>query len=387
MKNNQLVHSLYRILLGIVVGCFFLGEIAQATVFNVSISFFELSTMFFVLLCIIIGYKDLWSAFLQKNTRIFIPFLMYMGASLVLVYFSLSTRIFLVDLLYTARFLLFFLFYLSIYFGISKKIIITKQVTQFLILFGFGIAILGLLQYIFIPDTRFLFTLGWDEHYLRVISTLLDPPFTGAIIAVAVLVFHQKRISVQWFFGLLVLLSSLLLTYSRASYVALAVALVFLLITKKKTQTVITLILFLVCIPFLPRPASEGTRLERVASIDARNVEFQKTIHELRPSTFVYGNGWYVTKAGRQAQNGISTSHSSAPDNSYLHILESFGILGILPLLYVLFHVLKSYKNMTGYSIFLLICLASIVNNVLFYPWVMAILWLTYVLTKPTEDM
>src|SRR3989338_6680935 len=46
---------------------------------------------------------------------------------------------------------------------------------------------LGLGQYIFLPDTRFLLSYGWDEHYWRLIGTVLDPNYMGVMMGMIVL--------------------------------------------------------------------------------------------------------------------------------------------------------------------------------------------------------
>src|SRR3989304_8999963 len=91
-------------------------------------------------------------------------------ASLTLAAFRLPP----VNVLFSSLYLLRFLAYsLLLNIKIDRK---------YLLFFSSAIAVFGLAQYILIPDTRFLAVLNWDDHYYRLLSTLLDPNFTGIIL-------------------------------------------------------------------------------------------------------------------------------------------------------------------------------------------------------------
>ena len=59
---------------------------------------------------------------------------------------------------------------------------------------------IGFIQYFFYPDLRNLYYLGWDPHYYRIVSTILDPNFCGILFALGVFLslylYSQKKLKV-----------------------------------------------------------------------------------------------------------------------------------------------------------------------------------------------
>ena len=148
---------------------------------------------------------------------------------------------------------------------------------------------------------------------------------------------------------------------------------------------VVILGIMVVSIAFLPRPASEGTRLERTASIEARRNDIVESVQSFTPKTWGIGNGWYVTHARRQPQVGIEVSHSSSPGNSYIHIIESFGILGCAAFVYGVIRTLYITKGKDVFvSTALFLGVGSLFNNLLFYPWIIIVMMAitSYVFTE-----
>ncbi|SRR5260221_1906352 len=84
--------------------------------------------------------------------------------------------------LYFSRIFMYVLAGAEIFYLIKTKILTRQIITWGLFTFGTYILYFGILQYLFVPDTRMLFFLGWDDHYYRLISTLFDPGFTGIIL-------------------------------------------------------------------------------------------------------------------------------------------------------------------------------------------------------------
>ena len=80
--------------------------------------------------------------------------------------------------LYLIRLTVYILFLISLRLTFQKKPMALRMLVTTL---GLLYVWFGLIQYAFLPDTRFLFNLGWDDHYYRLMSTLLDPNFAGMI--------------------------------------------------------------------------------------------------------------------------------------------------------------------------------------------------------------
>lgn len=211
--------------------------------------------------------------------------------------------------------------------------------------FGAVFVIICWIQYIFFPDMRWLYYFGWDDHYYRIIGPLLDPGFTGIILVfILIWLWETKSERLLQVFTL----GSLLLTYSRASFLALFVAMIWL---KKPVKLFVLCFLLIV---FLPRTSGgEGVKLERTASVNARVINWQNT-WETFLSNPILGVGFGLVKS----------------DSSLLYVLATTGILGFVAYLGYLKHLYRlgpTFGALMIHSIFL---------NSLFYPAVL--MWLAF---------
>ena len=123
----------------------------------------------------------------------------------------------------------------------------------------------------------------------------------------------------------------------------------------------------------LPRPASEGTRLS-VLRVFVREYGIQHLQFAFIAKNTVYWK-WLVShNVGRKNNNILSeTSHSSSPDNSFIHVLQSTGSMGLGSLLITGIVLFRSTKSLALRSTLVAITIASFFNQVLFYPWVLLI--------------
>jgi hypothetical protein len=276
---------------------------------------------------------------------------------------------------------------------------------------GIAFTFFGFFQYIFIPDTRFLFFLGWDDHYYRLLSTFLDPGFTGLLLVLFFWFIQSKKNILQILYGQSFqvtlakekmfhfclsgsVLLALALTYSRAAYLALLVScfLFFIVkIVKKNWRTHISLgllsALFVVIIPFLPRPGGEGVNLARTASISARAENVQEVTQSLQGWEWLLGKGIFVPL--REIPNQYELiSHAQIPDNWFIFILAGTGIVGLVMALALLREVCQwLYRK----NLYLLVMLISILVHGLFsasivYPFVVLFLGCCWVeMTRSTR--
>jgi len=76
---------------------------------------------------------------------------------------NLSPSLLIISGLYLFRWVI----YAGLFFVVINEIK-ENNFDKYLIFAGVVTAIFGLVQYIFIPDTRFLSKYGWDDHYFRV---------------------------------------------------------------------------------------------------------------------------------------------------------------------------------------------------------------------------
>jgi len=224
-------------------------------------------------------------------------------------------------------------------------------------------SILCLLQYIFFPDMRYLKLLGFDDHLFRLIGSLYDPNFTGAILSAIALFFIGKNKILHS----LPFICLLALTFSRASYLVFLIGIVIYLFTRKKIKLLFLLILLGLVVYMTPKPFGEGVNLLRTFSIYSRIDSWQQGIG-LAMARPILGWGYNTLRAADGSRFQI--------DNSYIFILATTGILGLLTFLNLLFKLFKSTLKEEIRVPIISILIHGIFNNSLFYIWIMFFLFL-----------
>lgn len=279
-------------------------------------------------------------------------------------------------LLYALRWLNLALLFPALYSLIKLKIV-SLNTRNIVLSWSLGIALLGLIQYLFLPDTRFLFYLGWDDHLNRLISTVFDPAFTGLIILLGLILVDAKAKTNHWL--LAPLLTALVLTYSRATYLTAIVAFLALAINKRSSSYLATrLVLLALLITLLPTKGGEGVNLTRTYSVTSRisTATSAWTIFSRHPLLGI-GFNHYPAAIDAIPTPVIQPIHSSAPDNSYLFLLATTGLIGTsIYLLWQLKLITWSINHSLPLSLVTLtIALHSLTNNSLFYPFVSIWFW------------
>lgn len=235
----------------------------------------------------------------------------------------------------------------------------------------------GIIQYLFFPDMRWLALLGWDDHYYRMIGSLFDPNYFGLfVILVAwwvLLKIHgwEKRVM---FVTLLVALAA---TYSRASMAVAVVLAGYYGFMMKKTKTVLlTLALLVGVLLVLPKPGGQGVNLLRYYSITNRMQSWVTGwgLFSRNPITGI-GFNQYPSVLVTQGAFGVPY-HPSAPDNSWLFILATTGLLGFIALLGLIRSWWVHEADIHSHGALLAIILHSFTNNSFFFPWILLWWWL-----------
>jgi O-antigen ligase len=251
-----------------------------------------------------------------------------------------------------------------------------EDMKRTLLLSGVILAILGLLQFIFIPDLGFLASLGWDPHFFRTASTFLDPNFLGAFLVLTLLLVPKNKLVI---FALVYL--ALLTTFSRGAYLAFLATFLTLSITKRSLKLgFITLLLFAgLMLGFYGYQMSVATPrgVDRVESAEARLDTWQQgTKMFLKAPILGVGFNLYrpALKEYKLADEGFIGSHGAGSnDSSLLFVASTTGIIG-----------LAAYSFFLGTLIFIgikknPILLAGLVGlltqsffaNTLFYPFLL----------------
>lgn len=352
-------------------------------------------------LFVILG-SGVWFAVLlfQRKIMYDLPFKLFIGfigvglLSLLLNPLHLTLIQLEVSSIYLLRFLSFGL----LFFALRSDTKETTFLQKGLFISGISIVILGFFQYFLYSSLRNLFYLGWDEHLHRLFTVFFDPNFAGMFFVLLLLylwygLFH-KLYTPKILYPLIALTSlALLLTYSRSSYVCLALGITMLFVIEKKKRELLTFfmgigVLFLV---LLPTFATNNTYLFRVASSLSRvnsyvqgwNIAKDHLILGVGFNTYRYA----VEKSGYHLHSDIAYNHSEAGnDNSFLFVLGTTGVIGLLTYLWFLYSLMKTYaignaKSIVVASLCVMI-VGSFFNNVVFYTPILFWVFLVLIATR-----
>ncbi len=306
----------------------------------------------------------------------------------------LSNREVIIAGLYLIRWLAYAGLYFVL-FDVKKRLFKNSNLLNFLMIIGVAIALFGFVQYFLWPNLKPLEFLHWDPHFYRLVSTFLDPGFTGLILVLTLIIlinFLLKNKDNQWLIlAGAITYAAMVLTHSRSSYLAFIVAMGIISWLRKNLKLffIAALILFL-SLTILPQPKGEGGKLTRTYSIFDRFQSWQKAtiIIKEHPVLGVGFNAYrYVQRDyGFLEEETWQETHAGAGvDSSLLFVLVTTGIFGLVAYLWLLasagFLALNQRKKVIG-----VICLASFgaifahsfFLNSLFYPWIMG--WLVVLL-------
>lgn len=368
----------------LIIGLFSLGQIERIQLTKVvAIYCHELVIALWLVISMVKNHY-LWQKQWQKwrNSR-----WLWLGGAWILIGWLIALvnhQLTLIPILYLARVLFYLCFAISL--KINPPYSATRQ-RQWWLVAGLVLAVLGLVQYLFLPDLRFLKYAGWDDHYYRLTSTQFDPNFAGILLAASFFLLQGVEFSRQlaWLkkgFSILLVIT-ILLTYSRASYLGWflsTVYLIYLLYIQSKKLNYFLLALmagFIICLPFLPRPGGEGVKLERTYSIESRVKLNQSTLGQMRPYHWLTGQGVFTqTRANQSFKPWPDTAHF--PDNLGVFIFSSTGLVGLVIFTWLTVNYgMFLWKNNDVFilSAFFAIIIHSQFNHTLFQPFVW--LWMS----------
>ncbi len=339
-------------------------------------------------------------SFFPRFFRIMMVFLGFAFISFLVNAYKIPFFELYVSFLYLLRSLIYFLFFWSLSSFLKENHL---PVVSYLIFVGLAISILALGQYLLIPDTRFIYNFGWDEHYFRAIGSFLDPSFTALLITLSFIVWLNQTLSRKsrnffwWVLGF-ILLVSIGLSFSRLSYGVLLLSAIIIFLKKKKTKLMVILFLvFTALIIFIPKPAGEGVNLLRTYSFSAKNVNFRQAA-EIIMDNPIFGVGFNNYRLVQKnygflsEDNWRTTNAGAGADNSFLFTWATTGIFGLVTLVILFWNIIrKSYllasENEAALLLFtgaVAIFISSFFINALFYPWVL--FWLMLLLAKFTVE-
>ena len=313
--------------------------------------------------------------------------------SLLINIYSYSLSQLLVAGLYLFRFIVFSLIYF-VFKDFDKNF--NEKIIKYFFLSGIIILVIGYLQFLFYPNLRNLYYLGWDEHLYRLFSTFLDPNFAGIylviIFFIGVYLFKKKK-SLLYLVLSSFTFTGIFLTYSRTALVFLVTsAVVFLTITKHKKFFIAFIFLILFAVVFVPKSfKTEGTNIFRTASVNERITSMNRglLIFADHPLFGVGFNAYRYVQEDYGFINDESTvlipnRAGAGVENSYILILATEGIFGLFSYLFLLFSIAKLYlkkKNSlyanTMFSVLLGLFVSGLFINSLFYTFFLFWIFMT----------
>lgn len=286
--------------------------------------------------------------------------------------------------LYTVRFASYILLAWLI---ISDAFPALKNIPQILSFSGLGLAILGLMQFIFLPDLRFLATSSWDPHYYRTVSTFLDPNFLGAflVLTLLLLVFHLGGGLLltprKFYIMFTIIYLAILTTFSRSAYGMFLVSFLCLAFLKRSAKlAILTTVLFAILLfsfQIYIGGVNRVTPLDRGQTASFRLSTWQQGF-EIFSKSPLLGVGFNTYNfALRQYHLGdqqfLSGKGSTTNDSSLLYILATTGTLGIFAYFLFLRGLIKTRDHILYAAILGLLANSFFINS-LFYPFILV--WL-----------
>lgn len=260
------------------------------------------------------------------------------------------------------------------------------------------IPVVCLAQYIFLPDLRFLQQYGWDPHMYRAVGLIFDPPVVGSVLGILWtglcmrLDYHGNSLGkVPAIIKLLLttIFFSIVLLYSRSTYISLLLVTSMYLVSKKKWAYFAVFIGFsLLAIRLAPLtiPTTmnlESSKLDRSSTTISRMTEIREGIAAWQTSP-IFGIGYgrvagYKSLLSEYRATTLDNHAKSAFHSFWITQLASTGIVGLALLLFVLFKFVLWRREML-YPI-LWVSIIGVFDNVVFHPLVL----LTFVLIFVTK--
>ncbi len=274
------------------------------------------------------------------------------------------------------------------------------------------IALGGFLQLQFLPDLETLAkTAGYDPHINRLVGTWLDPNFIGGFFAFISLFLisvalseKSRRSKILLFLISSVLLAALFFTYSRSAYLAFTAGIFLLGLIKARKLLIVILLIGTIGLAASDRAQQRvGELVTSVTSVLFNTSEnpdptarlriqnWEQTVEMIGQKPFL-GHGYNTLTYVKLSEGFVKDEevHSaSGSDSSFLTVLATTGIIGLLFFLWFYFKLLRdslktwlenksSLTGAVGLGLFTgLITLLIHCNfvNSLFFPQIMTFLY------------
>jgi len=339
---------------------FSLGQLGRVSFANQQINFY-LYEVFFTLNIFLLFLKYRFEP-LKVGWKMFLPIFIFLSILLSSLLFDLTKfTLFenLVGSLYLFRLYLYFIYYFYLRYHVRKNKKFSMVIKKGIFIMAILTIISTLIQYFLYPDLRNLYYQGWDPHLYRTFGVFFDTSISAAIFGLFFLTINKPIIKIIY-------LLIIALSFSRSIYLGLSLTLIYLFIQQKKFKKIIFFLTFFAILIFIiPKPSGEGVNLKRLYSIDSRTEDYIQGINLWRKKPLT-GYGYNRI---RYIKNSDSVHSGAAYSSSFLTILVSSGILGMISFIWILWSLRRSNKLAPILLIF--ISIVSLFDNVILHPFIL----------------
>lgn len=316
--------------------------------------------------------------------------------------FGLTITELVVALAFLARWLMYYALYIAAINTLRRRDVmpVWRALETCVLLFaGFGIV-----QAAFLPDFALIIypesrpTLDWDAQQHRLVSTILDPNYAGALIMMVLLtqiamVACGRKVS-SW--KLLVLVAALLLTLSRSSLLGFALGIAVIVLARGLSRRLLAMlagagVVVLAALPQLIRFADQYHKLDVDASALGRLVSWahEWTVFTEHPIFGIGFNSWGAIQR-RHGWEAVAAA-SFGVEGGLLFIAVLTGAVGLLLYLGMLVVVFRRSRavwrnlarapeerglSMALPAITLAMVVHSLFSNSLLHPLLMEPFWI-----------
>lgn len=386
MTRNKLLQALV-----VLYFCLFpFGQLGRFVVYSYTLHLTDIIVGFIAFVYLVFNFTNFRQKIYKGTLGYYlIGFIILAGLSLLINLSSASTKDVVRGFLYLIRYFSYTILFFAILYLLQSKVFTKSELLKKLKFAGLLTALFALIQYFIQPDARALKNFGWDDHYFRSIGTFLDSGFLGIILVLFTLILFSQ----EWrreelktkITTIFLSLTTLVMTFSRSSILALLTGLFIINIVRRKLLLTSAVLVYVgVCLYFIPKPGGEGVKLTRSSTIYSRVDNFNEftRVGLERP---LFGQGFNLINR-KDSNDSIDNSHSKfGVDSSFLFVFITTGVVGLSAFLFLIFKILKvGWKQKNSVQGVLLICslssilIHSLFQNSLFYPWVLG--WLMILL-------
>lgn len=293
---------------------------------------------------------------------------------------KLSSKEFLIASMYLIRWIEYALLYMVVRdtFRSEKEI---KSLLYAFIGSGVLVALLGFIQLILFPNMSQIVAIatsdvaslqGLDPHQQRLVSVFLEPNhlagyfiiFTAALLSLAV-VERNRRTKLVWLVSSVLVLTAMALTQSRAGFIGLATAGLFMSKSKNRKPILIALGVIMIVVLLSPKTSSKlkgifysdsssdaiveicGIKFRPDGSAAARLGVWSDAGRTIAVNP-VIGCGYNAYKfASARANNrqpSVNRGEAGAA-NSYLTLFATTGIIGLIAYLGIIFGMVRRFSK------------------------------------------